>query len=120
MNMDRRTVLELGLLALAGQMLGCQDTKTSHGIERITGTRQDLKSAQSVGRLWLDSLGSKKPTAAELLTALTEGAPTTSEALTAWLQVRHHTDLEEGRLTDALGWVLSETEARIYALAALA
>ena len=120
MSMNRRTVLELGLLALAGQMMGCQNPTIEAGADRINQTRKDLESARAVGQLWLDAHGSKKkPSVNELVQALTHGAPPEAKALTEWLRARHVKDLEEGRTTEAMGWVLSQTEARIYALAAL-
>ena len=120
MSMNRRTVLELGLLALAGQMMGCQNQAIEAGTDRINQTRKDLESARAVGRLWLDAHGSKKkPSVNELVQLLTNDAPQDAEGLTLWLRDRHVEDLKGGRTTEAMGWVLSQTEARIYALAAL-
>ena len=125
MNMDRRTVLEIGLIALAGGLWGCEDSATQAQSKRILDTRKDLKSAKVVGQLWLDSIKENKardgqaPGSREIVASLTKGAPGTPEELTVWLRERHIDDLRSGRCEEVNGWVLSQTESLIYGLAAL-
>jgi hypothetical protein len=118
MKLDRRAILELGLVAVAASLTGCRNKEKQAQVDGVLNTRQDLKSAAIVGELWLTT--QKTPPSMEQLAAtLSQGAPTNPKAMTRWLRERHQADLVEGRVTEASGWVLSETEARIYALAAL-
>ena len=119
MNPDRRTILEMGLLALMAGVPGCRNKEERAQVNRVLDSRRDLKSAAVVGELWL-ATQKTPPTVEQLTRVLTSGAPTNPKALPRWFRERHQADLIEGRVTEASGWVLSETEARIYALAALA
>ena len=119
--LDRRALLQLVLAALPLSLVGCEG-EGERQRRRLVDTRRDLHSAKVVGRLWLRAQA-KPPSTAALVDSLAQRLtpfPTDRAGLTQALRLRHKADLEAGRFTSAGGWVLSETEALLYALAARA
>jgi hypothetical protein len=106
----------------AGQgLLGCsRGASTNPSVEALSGSRTELESASEVGRLWLEGQQGA-PDLAELVRVLSEKlghAPDRlpPDALQQALGRLHRQDFAERRITEASGWVLSETEARLYAI----
>ena len=101
-------------------LLGCSaETDRS----RIVALRRDQRSAERLGRAWLDSQ-SPQPSAAELVARICGesgcaelGAD--SDGMRRWIARRHRSDFERGNLVSLNGWRLSETEVALYALVAI-
>ena len=116
-SVDRRTLLRLALLTLPlGFSSGCAGQHEEKR-RRLIATRRDLHSAKVVGRLWLRAQH-PQPNNETLVQLLFVGELRSPEQLRDQLQAQHQRDLEEGRLTEVNGWVISETEAHLYALIA--
>lgn len=110
--MNRR---ELFMLASAA-LLGCGG---SDGPTLPLAPRTHLAAAQEIGRAWLDGGGypnARHELAADLLQGFGGQDPT---RFTTHLLTRHQADLLEGRSTRVQGWLLSRTEALLYAWLAL-
>lgn len=112
----------LGYLAVLGAipLLRCaQETDPL----RLVAQRRDLRSAERLGRAWLDDQ-SPTPGAAELVaricgeTGCAEFAHDT-ERMRDRIAERHRSDFERGNLVSVKGWLMSETEVALYALVAL-
>jgi hypothetical protein len=105
--MDRRTVL----LALAGLAAGAATPAAA--LPQI-----DPEGARRVGQAYLDAHPSQRFDAARLKAdLLPDGwSPTAAQRLRA----RAARDFRDGRLFVHKGWRLSDTEGRLFALAALA
>ena len=92
---------------------------------RVTRLFAHPESARIVGESYLATLP-VRPDLDELLHEIfpdVEGralaqAGSTGE-LSSWLDARRRSDFEQGRVVDVAGWLLSGTEARLCALAAL-
>jgi hypothetical protein len=113
-----RCLAAIGSLPLAGVACG------AHGeAERLVALRRDRRSAQRVGRAWLDAQ-SPPPDAARLVALICgasgcAGFASGGEPLRREVAQRHHSDLARGKLVAVEGWLLTETEAALYALVAL-
>ncbi|MEE2643681.1 MAG: hypothetical protein VYD19_02000 [Myxococcota bacterium] len=120
-SLDRRALLQLALAALPLSLAGCEG-ESERQRRRLVDTRRDLPSAKVVGRLWLRAQAEPPSTAAlvESLALRLKSFPAENEGLIQALRTQHKADLAAGRFTSAGGWVLSETEALLYALAARA
>jgi hypothetical protein len=111
---DRRAVLKAGLLALlvpAG--IACAPDP-----RRPLLRLRDVRSAAKIGEAWLEQV-EPRPNAAELTAALTREAPGNAAALAEHLRKQHLEDFSSGRTVLVRSWLLSKTEVRVYALAAL-
>jgi hypothetical protein len=94
--------------------------------ERLAGLLTHRESARVVGRAYLDRVPGES-TASGLVERITAGLPggwrTARDAsdaeLRALLAESIRSDFEEDRVVDVDGWVLSPTEARLYALTTL-
>lgn len=115
-GIDRREMLWLGLASLAAAACGGRAAPP----ELALPVRRHLAEARLVGEGWLGTL-SPRPTAEELARELAEGAeaPEDAEAFARHLRRRHRDDLLAGRTERVQGWLLSRTEAALYALLAL-
>jgi len=100
----------------------------SGGIESrraLLAVLDDPRKARTMGIAYLGTLPPAERSAERLATAICLGASIKNEALAA-LEVRRlihfrvRRDFAEGALVVVDGWFLSVTEARLYALAALA
>ena len=94
--------------------------------ERLAGLFSHRASAAAVGSVYLarDPDEATVPRLVEAITAeLPQGRRTVLEAngdeLRALLLERVRIDFEEDRIVDVGGWLLSDTEARLYALTSL-
>jgi len=82
-------------------------------------------SAHTIGSAYLDSLPPDARAADRLANAIVCTAECdartmrSTEALRKQISIRVRKDFAEGAVVIVAGWVLSETEARLYALAAL-
>lgn len=102
------------LFALAvGVLVGCRgrDPELDARATALASGRTHRAEASRLGEAWLDAQR-PEPSLAKLLEAL----PDTPEAITA----AHRADLEAGRIVEVNGWMLSPTEARLYAVVHLA
>jgi hypothetical protein len=111
---DRRMVLKAGLLALLVPAGTACERESRRPLLRL----RDVRSAAKIGEAWLER-ADPRPNAAELTAALTREAPGNAAALAEHLRRRHLEDFASGRTLLVGSWLLSETEVRIYALAAL-
>jgi hypothetical protein len=92
----------------------------------LRGFHADAAAARAVGEALL-AQERRPPRAGELVARIARGreaelrarALRGADALAAELRVQHRADFAEGRVADLRGWVLSETEAALLALAAL-
>ena len=104
--MDRRTVL----LALAGLAAGA--AQPAAALPQI-----DPEGARRVGQAYLDARPGQRLDAARLRADLLPDG--WNDAAAARLRARAARDFRDGRLFIHRGWRLSETEGRLFALAAL-
>lgn len=100
------------LFALAGAvLLACGEKPPPLPL----APRAHLDAARAVGRAWLDDGGQPRDVqalSADLLAGFPGGD---AAAFTAHLLARHRDDLAAERTTRAGGWLLSRTEAHLYA-----
>ena len=94
--------------------------------ERLVGLFSHRASAEAVGSAYLARVPSEAAVGrlvSMIVAELPDGRRTVIEAsddeLRAILLERVRTDFEQDRIVDVEGWVLSPTEARLYALASL-
>ena len=82
-------------------------------------------SAYAIGSVYLESLPPHTFTADRLINAIVcaaecdTGTMKSTEALRKQISIRVRKDFSEGAVVIVAGWILSETEARLCALAAL-
>ena len=82
-------------------------------------------SAYAIGSVYLESLPSHARAADHLTNAIVcaaecdTGTMKSTEALRKQISIQVRKDFAEGAVVIVAGWVLSETEAQLYALAAL-
>ena len=110
--MNRR---ELFVWASAA-LLGCGG---GGGTPLPLAPRAHLDAAREIGRSWLDGGGyphDRQELSADLLQGFGGQDPA---RFTTHLLVRHQADLLQGRTTRVQGWLLSRTEALLYAWLAL-
>lgn len=105
--MDRRTVL-LALAALAAGPAGAASA---------AAPPIDPEGARRVGRAYLDAHPGRRFDVARLAEDLLPGG--WSEAAAQRLRLRAARDFRDGRVFVHRGWRLSDTEGRLFALAAL-
>jgi len=106
MSLDRRTIL----LALAGLAAGA--ATPAAGLPLI-----DPEGARRVGQAYLDANPGQRLDPARLRADLLPDG--WSDAAAARLRARAARDFRDGRLFIHRGWRLSDTEGRLFALAAL-
>lgn len=104
--MDRRTVL----LALAGLAAGAAAPATAQ-------PQIDPEGARRIGQAYLDAHPGQRFDAARLKADLLPDG--WNKAAAARLRARAQRDFREGRVFIHRGWRLSDTEGRLFALAAL-
>ncbi|WP_430425270.1 hypothetical protein [Phenylobacterium sp.] len=104
--MDRRTVL----LALAG-------LAAAAAVPALAAPQIDPEGARVVGQAYLDAHPGRRFDAARLRAELLPDGWT--DAAAARLRARAARDFREGRVFMHRGWWLSDTEGRLFALAAL-
>ena len=100
-----------------------QATKAAHDL--LLSIFEDPKSACEIGTACLKLMADEANTPEHLVNAIV-GAPECdhetlrdAQALKQRISNRVRRDFTEGAVVNAEGWVLSVTEARLYALAAL-
>jgi hypothetical protein len=93
---------------------------------RLVALFEHLQSAGAIGEAYLDQRRPPEPAsriAADIMRALPNGRATLravgDDELRELLSRRIQADFGEGRVVSVRGWMLSETEANLYALAAL-
>lgn len=104
--MDRRTVL----LALAGLAAGASPAAAAQA-------EVDPEGARRIGRAYLDAHPGQRLNVARLKADLLPDG--WNDAAAARLRARAARDFREGRMFVHRGWRLSDTEGRLFALAAL-
>ena len=119
------TALGLAAPALLTFFAGCgRGSALAHS---LSGFFADPESARAVGRAYL-KFSPDEPNAAAVLEQLAGPhlrewealAASDPERLAQSLRLQHGSDFAHERVVTIRGWVLSETEARLCALAALA
>lgn len=104
--MDRRTVL----LALAGLAAGVAASATAQ-------PQIDPEGARRIGQAYIDAHPGQRLDAARLKADLLPDG--WNDAAARRLRARAAADFRQGRLFVHKGWRLSDTEGRLFALAAL-
>lgn len=120
----RATALALAAPSLLSALAGCGPDAELGG--RLAGFYGDPEAAAAVGRVWL-AASPEEADRALLIERMADGsldewerlARRDPEALRAAVRARHRTDFAEDRVVRLNGWILSETEVRLCALAAL-
>lgn len=122
--LERRAFLRaLVELAAAGVWLGPLAACARDPLrEQLGAFYAEREAAAALGRLYLEANpGESDPELLmERLAGGIERPRSDAAALARHLRARHRADFEHGRLTSLDGWLLSQTEARLCALAALA
>ncbi len=126
-NSHRRQLLAAGLSALLGSWLaplwaGTQRPQPAgpiHSAQQVVGLFADRRSAEMVGLAYLAGHPAEADSE-HLLRKILAGAPNTFDPLRSWLSAKGREDFAHGRTVQVQGWLLSQTEARRCALAALA
>ena len=110
-------------LGTSAQQVPTEATKTAHDL--LLSVFEDPKYAYEIGTACLKLMAEGANTPEHLVNAII-GAPEcdhevllTTPALKEHISNRVRRDFTEGAVVNADGWVLSVTEARLYALAAL-
>ena len=125
-TITRREVLEAGLL-LAGSagllplLAACSDEREAQPPDSVLDVFADPASLQGLGRLYLARFPDEAD-AEVLLQALLndlEVLPDSRTGLRNQLRSRIEGDFERGDVFQLRGWMLSRTEGRLWALAAL-
>jgi hypothetical protein len=94
--------------------------------QRLAGLIDDRSSAQAVGSAYLDVVP-EDASVARLVDGVVSGLPAGRESVLAaeddelrkLLATRIGSDFEQDRVVEVDGWILSPTEARLYALTTL-
>jgi len=110
-------VLGLAGLTLALDPRAAEAIPARARVTRLTGLLADAASARQVGQAYLQQApgeADRERLTAELIARFNDDP--SREALTACCRA----DLADGRTVTVNGWVLSQTEVRLCALAALA
>ena len=102
-------------------------SKSVHGNikKMLVSIFENPRSAYGIGSVYLDSLPPDARAADRLANAIVcaagcdTGTMRSTEALRKQISIRVRKDFAEGAVVIVAGWVLSETEAQLYALAAL-
>ena len=103
----------------------CPPTKISTIKRMLVSIFENPRSAYGIGSVYLDSLPPDARAADRLANAIVcaagcdTGTMRSTEALRKQISIRVRKDFAEGAVVIVAGWVLSETEAQLYALAAL-
>ncbi|MEW5789882.1 MAG: hypothetical protein ACOY4L_07695 [Pseudomonadota bacterium] len=120
----------LGVFAFLGPRFGFEQGSTAANVECLPVKLADFfthrESARAVGRAYLHAM----PTEADadrLAELICMAAPAdratlaraSRRELRSLLQARQRQDFAEGRTIEVQGWLLSQTEARLCAIAAL-
>jgi hypothetical protein len=119
----------VGAIAVASQLKPWQvlvSISTPSVAQRLAGLFGDRSSASIVGRAYLDTAPEHASVARlvdDVVAGLPAGRDTVRDAkqdeLRDLLAARIRADFEEDRIVDVDGWILSPTEARLFALATL-
>ena len=135
-QLDRRKVIEMSALALLGIQFGCGgdngvQPKTSSpakpdaldAVETLAARglgagRKALAAAERTGKVWLDAQAAP-PSARTLFEGFMSDLPQDPQRYADWIRKRHHADFEANRVERVSGWILSRTEAQLYALLSL-
>jgi hypothetical protein len=126
-HLSRRSISALIAGAAAwpcsGAALPILPTTTMKGL--LLSILEQPASAYTIGLAYLDSLPPDARAADRLANAIVcaagcdSGTMRSTDALRKQISIRVRKDFAEGAVVIVAGWVLSETEAQLYALAAL-
>lgn len=103
--------------ALAGALALCAAGEPASAEARLLGLLSEREPARRLGRAYLQSLD-ERPSAAALAGAIWRGMPE-GGSLRAGIAALIRDDFAQRRTECVDGWLLSRTEARLCALAAL-
>ena len=123
-QITRREVLELCALSLLATQIGCTpnvqlDVTSTQTIADLGSNLTHLESCKVIGRAWLDTQTrpfDARQTYESLFASVEEG--TTLKTQQAALRRRQAQDFKVGRIINRGGWLMSETELKVYALLA--
>jgi hypothetical protein len=119
---DRRSFLGGALLGAGGLLLALQAHPVRLSAKPLRPVQPENAAMISVGRAYLDQTPQEANVARlrQLLDLAAEAsAATLPDPVKERLAVRQSEDFRTGQTVLVQGWVLSRTEARLYALAAL-
>lgn len=120
--LNRRELLQAAVAWIVGRIVGGDVGATSEGISLLSGVGAS-ESAAVVGRAYLEDRPEERDpqSVARLVLEGLQIVPQSSgRALRRALESRIRMDFDERKVVSVAGWVLSQTEARLAALAALA
>ena len=118
-TLSRREILSLLGLGVPGLAVLQACGPGSDTVDRLQGFFPDRASAAEVGRAYLQ----RHPAESDvdtLVSSIVGDPPVSADDLVTDVLARHREDFARGRTVTVRGWVLSGTEARLCALAALA
>ena len=126
-HLSRRSINALIAGAAAWPYSGAAlPTNQNQSIKRmLVSIFENPRSAYGIGSVYLGSLPPHARTADHLANAIVctagcdAGTMRSTEALRERISIRVRKDFAEGAVVIVAGWVLSETEAQLYALAAI-
>ena len=129
-HLSRRSINALIAGAAAwpysGAALPTNQNQSTASIKRmLVSIFENPRSAYGIGSVYLDSLPPDARAADRLANAIVcaagcdTGTMRSTEALRKQISIRVRKDFAEGAVVIVAGWVLSETEAQLYALAAI-
>ena len=123
-QMSRREALELCVLGLLATQIGCTkdvqlDELSRQAMTTYGSNLTHLESCKTVGRQWLEAQNETFDPGQvyeSLFASLQKNADL--KARQTALRVRREQDFESGRIINHAGWLMSETELKVYALLA--
>jgi hypothetical protein len=103
----------------------CLDGCALPGFRRLAAFCSDLGYPHTIGRACLQALPQMERSSRSLSRTLLEQVASASSGCSSLLALRHsirevsRADFDRGNVVDVDGWILSLTEARLYALGSL-
>ncbi len=132
--MKRRTLIKGSILFIAGISFSTFTSPIRRNIihfsiekqleEKVLQTLNNIEHPKAIGKIYLENI-SPSLNKADILSQISGSESYKSliklnnQQLKQWLAKRQIEDFAKGRIIPVQGWVLSETEVQIYALATL-
>jgi len=127
--LSRRRLIEVALGAGVGWLERWSPIRVGGcalpGYRSLAAFCSDLSSPHTIGRACLEALPEMERSSRSLSRTLLEQVASASSGCSSLLALRHsireenRADFNRGNIVDVDGWILSLTEARLYALGSL-
>lgn len=132
-TISRRSVIATAISGAVAWLGGCMSFITAHfgsthsiaGVSELIALCSKLRCPRTIGKACLLALPASESTRSTLArTILADVAPTrenhsSPDVLARAIRQRGRADFRQGRVVTVDGWILSLTETRVYALAAM-